>query len=118
MTGDAYQDRDIDTLRQQPQADLNTIRMGLEMIQGCVPSRAEVGFAALAFQGLDMAILPSFPVSHNSMNLLVSYAEVIALWIGTGMTLCPDPFLTTPCAFAFSPGLDIPPDGVDVQADT
>lgn len=72
--------------------------MGFQVIKWRVAARAETTLAGLAFEGLDMSILATFPIADQRVKPLISHAEIGAVWIQAGMSLCLDKFLPSTSA--------------------
>ncbi len=86
--------------------------IGLEIIQGCMQATGETLVAPLTFPILDVFADTPFSIPNKCVNALISDPEVLALGIGTGVTLGGDTFLAATSAFALGVGDDI---GVGLQ---
>ena len=71
MSGEANQHGDIHSLGEQPQAHLDPVGVGFQVIEGRVASRTETDLAALTFEGLDIFPFASFTVPNQRMNSFI-----------------------------------------------
>ncbi len=103
MTGEPDQHGYIHALSKQPQAHLDPVRMGFQVIERCAASGTETGLAALALEGLDILPFATFAIAHQSMNCFIGDTEVATLWIGAGVSPGLDTFLLRPRLLLHSP---------------
>ena len=72
------------------------------MIKWRVAARAETTVTGLAFEGLDMSILATLPITDQRMNSVISHAEIQTVWIQAGMSLRLDKLLPSTIALLAS----------------
>ncbi len=86
--------------------------IGLERIQGRVQATGETLVAPLTFPVLNVFVDTAFSIPNKCVNALIGDPEVLALGIGTGVTLGGETFLASTSAFALGIGDNI---GVGLQ---